>query len=166
MVREHGHGHLLAVDPGNVESAYTLIERPSLRPVEAAKVPNATMRDVVAIYQDCADVYIEMIASYGKPVGATVFETVLEIGRFVECCGGPVSEGGKAHLVYRREVKLHLCDSSAVTDAIIKQALVDRFAPHASNHGKGSKAEPSWFYDFKADIWQAYALAVYAADQC
>ena len=28
----------------------------------------------------------------------------------------------------------------------------------------GTKAEPGWFYGFRADVWQAYALAVYVAD--
>jgi len=41
---------------------------------------------------------------------------------------------------------------------------VDRFAPGESNHGKGTKAEPGWFYGFAKDVWQATALAVYAAD--
>ena len=45
------------------------------------------------------------------------------------------------------------------------QALVDRFAPGQPNHGKGTKAEPGFFYGFRADVWQAFALAVYAADQ-
>lgn len=153
-------GHLLAVDPGNVESAYTLIELPSLRPIEAAKVPNEAMRDVVGLYQDCADVYIEMIASYGMAVGATVFETVLHIGRFVECCGGLAVEGGngKATLVYRRDVKLYLCGTSRATDSNVRQALVDRFGD------KGTKAAPGWFYGFRADIWASYAVGVYAAD--
>ena len=33
------------------------------------------------------------------------------------------------------------------------------------NHGKGTKAQPGWFYGFSADVWQAAALAVYAADK-
>ena len=49
-------------------------------------------------------------------------------------------------------------------DSNIRQALVDRFAPGQPNYGKGTKAQPGWFYGFNADIWQAYALAVYAAD--
>jgi hypothetical protein len=158
--------HLLAIDPGNVESAYVLIRRADLRPIETAKVGNETMRDVVSIYRDCADVYIEMIASYGKPVGVTVFETVLAIGRFVECAGGLTTEpDGRATLLYRRDVKLHLCHDGSAADSHVTQALIDRFAPYERNHGKGVKDAPGWFYGFKADIWQAYALGVYAADR-
>jgi hypothetical protein len=80
------------------------------------------------------------------------------IGRFAE--RSPVTP----ELVYRRDVKLHHCHSAKAKDANITQALIDRFAPGVPNKGKGTKAEPGWFYGFRADIWQSYALAVYVAD--
>ena len=54
---------------------------------------------------------------------------------------------------------------SRAKDANIRQALVDRFAPGQPNHGKGTKDEPGWFHGFRADVWQAYALAVLVADR-
>jgi hypothetical protein len=48
--------------------------------------------------------------------------------------------------------------------ATIGAAIVDRFASGQPNRGKGTKAKPGWFYGFRADIWQAYALAVLVAD--
>jgi hypothetical protein len=83
------------------------------------------------------------------------------IGRFDSW---PTSRPTDPELVYRRDVKLHHCHSAKAKDANITQALIDRFAPGVPNRGKGTKAEPGWFYGFKADIWAAYALAVYVAD--
>jgi hypothetical protein len=102
-----------------------------------------------------------MVASYGMAVGADVFETCVWIGRFVQRLE---QFGVEAELVKRNPVKLHHCHSSKAKDGNIAQALVDRFAPGQPNRGKGTKAKPGWFYGFHADIWQAYALAVYAAD--
>ena len=46
----------------------------------------------------------------------------------------------------------------------MKQALIDRFAPGVPNGGKGivnkKVKQPGWFYGFKGDIWQAYAVGV------
>jgi hypothetical protein len=64
----------------------------------------------------------------------------------------PVRHGDhcrEAELVYRRDVKLHHCHSAKAKDANITQALIDRFAPGVPNRGKGTKAEPGWFYGFK-----------------
>lgn len=150
----------LAIDPGNTESAYALIDGDTRRPIEVAKVANDSLRLVLASQRtQGVPVAIEMVASYGMAVGRDVFETCVWIGRFIECAGA------RTQLIYRRDVKLHHCHSSKAKDANISQALIDRFASGEPNRGKGTKAAPGWFYGFRADIWQAYALAVFIADR-
>jgi hypothetical protein len=46
-----------------------------------------------------ATLAVEMIASYGMPVGREVFDTCLWIGRFVEAWQ---AHGGEYRLIYRR----------------------------------------------------------------
>lgn len=150
---------LLAIDPGNQQSAYCLIDVASRRPLLFAKVPNDELLELIGS-EDSA--VVEMVASYGMAVGADVFETCVWIGRYVQKL---VFEGHEPQLVKRLPIKLHLCHSAKATDANIRQALVDRFALGEPNHGKGTKADPGWFHGFAADVWAAYALAVYAADQ-
>lgn len=156
---------VLAIDPGNTESAYALINTGDCKPVHFEKLPNdrlryALERNALGIAADL--VAIEMVASYGMPVGADVFETCVWIGRFAETIRART--GVDPQLVKRHPVKMHHCHSAKAKDSNIGQALVDRFAPGQRNHGKGTKAEPGWFYGFAKDVWQAYALAVYVAD--
>jgi len=158
---------ILAIDPGNTESGYALIDPVTCRPIEVGKIPNKYLLDRLVDWigseGDVDHVAIEMVASYGMPVGADVFETCVWIGRFrqvVEEYGARVP----CDLVYRKNVKLHLCHTTKAKDANITQALIDRFASGQPNRGKGTKAEPGWFFGFKADIWAAYALATYVAD--
>lgn len=158
--------HVLAIDPGNTESAYAVIDLDTRRPLDIAKRPNA---DVLRVcygygYAEKYDlVAVEMVASYGMAVGAEVFDTCVWIGRFYEALLDGWGDGAP-ELIKRQPVKLHHCHDSRAKDSNITQALVDRFAPGQPNRGKGTKAEPGWFYGFSADIWQAYALAVYVAD--
>lgn len=153
---------ILAIDPGNTESAYCLIDA-DRRPLWFDKVPNDDLlRDWTSLAYRADEVAIEMVASYGMAVGADVFETCVWIGRFIEA--NRRQSGRLPLLVKRHPVKLHHCHSAKAKDSNIRQALVDRFAPGQPNRGKGTKADPGWFYGFRADVWQAYALAVYVAD--
>jgi hypothetical protein len=158
-----GAGPILAIDPGSTHSGIALIEPGTCRPLKVAKMPNADVLDLIRVtgYDHLS---IEMIASYGMAVGKEVFDTCVWIGRFVQHHNNRVAEFADCVLVYRREVKLHHCHSAKAKDANITQALIDRFAYGEPNRGKGTKAEPGWFYGFAADIWQAYALAVHASD--
>ena len=156
---------ILAIDPGNEQSAYALINAADCRPIDVAKIPNVELRRklLTGDFADYIDVTaIEMVASYGMPVGASVFETCVWIGRFQQ--HALTGLGTLPTLTKRQAVKLHHCHSPRATDATVRQALVDRFAAGQPNHGKGTKADPGWFYGFRADVWQAYALAVYVAD--
>lgn len=149
---------ILAIDPGNTESGYALIDSITCEPYDVGKIMNTDLRD--KIMDGGYDyVAIEMIASYGMPVGKEVFETCVWIGRYLE-----VAQTSDVELTYRKDIKLHHCHTTKAKDSNITQALIDRFASGVGNHGKGSKANPGWFYGFKADIWAAYALAVYTAD--
>ena len=159
---------ILAIDPGNTESGFALIDPATCRPIEAGKIPNEDLLRRLhwwlTLDHPPSLVAIEMVASYGMPVGADVFETCVWIGRFAQVCESFGPFGMPCDLVYRKNVKLHLCHTTKAKDANITQALIDRFASGQPNRGKGTKADPGWFFGFKADIWQAYALAVLTAD--
>lgn len=153
---------ILAIDPGPTHSGWVVIDSETMRPIDFDKDDNKHLADLIAVGEfNGSRLAIEMVASYGMPVGAEVFETCVWIGRFLEM----FEDVGEADRVYRKDIKLHLCGTTTAKDANIRQALVDRFAPGQKNHGKGTKDEPGWFHGFHSDIWSAYAIAVYAADQ-
>jgi hypothetical protein len=93
-----------------------------------------------------------MVASYGMPVGREVFETCVWIGRFQQSWRYPEA----VKLVYRRDVKLHLCGNSRAKDANIRQALIDKLGP------VGTKSAPGPLYGVKSHAWAAVAVAVTA----
>lgn len=156
---------ILAIDPGNIQSGVALIRESDLKPLVVEKIDNDALLDnlIMDRYERYDDVEcinyiaIEMIASYGMAVGKTVFDTCVWIGRFIQAFHG---EPIKLQYIYRKDEKMNLCGSMKAKDSNIVQALVDRFAPNTSNKGKGTKKEPGWFYGFKKDIWQAYAVGV------
>ena len=99
---------------------------------------------------------IEMVASYGMPVGKDVFETCVWVGRFTEAV---MQKQSDINYIYRKDVKINLCGMTKARDSNVIQALKDRFGD------KGTKNNPGWFYGFKGDIWQAYAIGVTFLDK-
>lgn len=158
---------ILAIDPGNIESGVVLIRERDLKPLVAEKINNEELLDNLLMdryerfeeTEYISHVAIEMIASYGMAVGKSVFETCVWIGRFIQALeSNYYNESLK--FIYRKDEKMNLCNSMKAKDSNIIQALIDRFAPNTPNKGKGTKKEPGWFYGFKKDIWQAYAVGV------
>lgn len=155
-----GYKLILAIDPGSTESGYVLLDE-NLKPLEFGKFINENIRQElrrnIEKYGHDLKIAIEMVASYGMAVGREVFETCVWIGRFIEMVE---SYNMNAQLIYRKDEKMNLCHSMKANDSTITQALVDRFAYGIRNHGKGTKKEKGWFYGFKKDIWQAYAVGI------
>ena len=146
---------ILAIDPGNTESAYAIVNLPDFQLLEFGKVDNHRLLQDVPVYVGMADHFaIEMVASYGMPVGKDVFETCVWIGRFVQ------RAEKEYHFVYRKDEKVRLCHDSRAKDSNIRQALIDRYAKFDFKNGKGTKKEPDTFYGVSKDVWQAIAVAV------
>jgi hypothetical protein len=106
---------------------------------------------------------IEMIASYGMPVGREVFETCIWIGRMKQVWHRP----DDVMLVYRKDVKLHLCAHPRAKDSNVRQALIDLFP--ATGGGKtpqiGTSKQPGPLYGVSSHAWPALGVAVTALHQ-
>lgn len=150
---------LLAIDPGNEESALLVYDTDLGAPTKWEKLGNyeaLSWIDGVAT-GDVREMRVEMVASYGMAVGASIFDTCYWIGRFCERWHG---HGGYIKRVYRREVKLHLCNSARAKDANVRQALIDRYG--GKEKAIGRKAAPGPLYGMSGDCWSALAVAVTA----
>lgn len=143
---------ILAIDPGPEQSA---VVRWICGRVDCAEIlPNDAVRQSLAFYSaDTLDVVaIEMIACFGMPVGRETFETCLWIGRFME--RSPI----EPRLIYRRDVKLHHCNSAKAKDSNIRQALIDKYG------APGTKKAPGVTYGLKSHLWAAFAIATFVSE--
>lgn len=160
---------VFAIDPGNEQSAWCIMDD-QYNLIEFGKEDNKSVMEKLKEkidlwyvkadfneedkrYIDC--VVIERVASYGMPVGREVFETCEWIGRFAQ----EAEKKTYVDYIYRRDEKLYLCFDSKAKDANIRAALIERFAKHDFKNGRGTKANPDYFYGVKADIWAAIAVA-------
>lgn len=148
---------ILAVDPGTTQSAYVLFEgEDAEKPLRGfGIVENPRILKLMDDYKwKTAHFAVEMIASYGMPVGADVFETCTWIGRFEERWGELCRSR-----VFRKDVKMHLCQSMRAKDGNIRQALIDRYGPGKAA-AVGRKATPGPLYGVSKDVWAALGVAV------
>jgi len=147
---------MIAIDPGQTHSGVVWFR---CGQVERSDVlDNHDFREILSEGGRLEPVAIEMVASYGMPVGKEVFETVLWIGRMVEMAGGL----DRVRLVYRKDVKLHLCGSPRAKDANIRQAIIDRYGGKAEAIGNTKRRGP--LYGVKSHAWSALAVALTASE--
>lgn len=147
---------IIAIDPGNTESAYVVYD--GERVTDSATLDNEVLVNALLSDNTHDELAIEMIASYGMPVGREVFETCVWIGRFIQAWDRDYK------IVYRRDVKLALCGSARAKDGNVRQALIDRFGG-SKRDAVGVKARKGPLYGISGHKWSALAVAVVSSDQ-
>jgi len=151
---------VIGVDPGTDKSAFAEFDGKEV--VSFGLWENEHLLSHPLWQED--HVFVEMIASYGMAVGASVFETCVFIGRCLQVASTArwadwkSPAGGNVTRVYRKDIKLHLCNSPRAKDANVRQALIDRIGPQGTKKNQGPT------YGIKSHEWAAIAVAVYGWD--
>jgi hypothetical protein len=148
---------ILALDPGPTQTGYCFYDGVCV--LACGVLPNDEMLEVVHGTGN-GRLAIEMIASYGMAVGREVFETCVWIGRFQQAWRSPED----VELVYRKDVKLHLCGTNKAKDANVRQALLDLF-PRTGGGATpqvGTKGKPGPLYGISTHAWPALGVAITA----
>ncbi len=146
---------ILAIDPAPETSAFvkwdglSILDFGMFKNIEQPDIKPDLLPDILVI---------EKIESYGMAVGASVFETCIWIGRFIEKWLHGKCKEKPWVLLPRREVKLHLCGSARAKDSNVRTAILDRFG--GKKKAIGNKLNPGLLYGVKNDEWQALALAL------
>lgn len=144
---------LLAIDPGPTVSGVIRVTGTLPRPtiIEHATLQN---RAVLNLVESADDVVIEMVQTYGSPVGQSTFGTCVWVGAFMREFGWPENA---VHLIYRPEVLRTVCLKGNANPAVIRQALIDRYGPDKQT-AIGTRKNPGPLLG--VDVHQRAALAL------
>ncbi len=149
---------VLAIDPGNKTSGWVYMSGQRFLCGESER-DNTTMHSVIEGYRDVEVIAIEWIQSYGMTVGKEVFHTCRWVGRFQQVAD---AIHRPTQLVYRRDVKLHLCQSARAKDGNVRQAILDLYP--ATGGGSrpqiGTKKQPGPLHGVSGHMWPAVRLAL------
>lgn len=151
---------ILGVDTGTLETGWAIYD------TETHTVPFMGVDDNEVVLNEVLEQYeydvasLEMVASYGMPVGATTFETVYWIGRFAERAE---AKGKKVVRYYKKtDINPTICFNSKVKDTHIRRAILDFFPK--TGGGKepsiGTKAKKGVLFGIKSHIFPALAVAL------
>lgn len=153
---------ILAIDPGNKTSSWVLLETAAGWPPrledfyldEANLMLEARLRQHTIRWQAVA---IEMVRSYGRPVGADIFETCVWIGRFEAAIDHAAISRVR---LGRKEVLSTLgVKGRGAGDKEVRARLLEIYGPDA----KGNKRAPGRLYGVTEDVWSALAVGVACA---
>lgn len=137
--------NILGIDPGNTQSAWVVYDTENKGIIVKGIEDNERLLGNLR-YMNTLNVkpFIEMVASYGMTVGKEVFDTVFWIGQFYR---EMVLAEMNPSLIYRKEVKLILCNDLRAKDKNIRQACLDRLG---KDRCKG----------IAKDMWSALAICL------
>jgi hypothetical protein len=162
---------ILAIDPGSEQSGWVFFD--GERVVDSGVAANVTalswlreggtMRWPNPSFPAGTLLAIEMMLARGMPTSNDEFRTLVWIGRFQQAWHDPDA----VRLVYRKDVKMHLCGSMRAKDPNVRAALIELFP--ATGGGKtpqiGTKGQPGPLYGVSSHAWPALGVAITARHQ-
>ncbi len=147
------NNRILGIDPGPLQSAYCILENDIVSASEKEIISNKKLLEIISgMYWRKPLIAIELIQSYGMPVGRETFETCIWIGRYIEMA---THHEMQYQLYARPSIKSAITGIARAKDADVRRALILRY-------GGTKKGEP--LHGVKKDIWSALAVATYCAD--
>lgn len=153
---------VLAIDPGPTTSGFCLYDTVGVVRDSGSRLNNEMLGLITSTHADM--LAIERVQSFGMAVGKEVFESCEWIGEFR---GLWRARGMTAVLVYRKDVKMHLCGTSRAKDGNVRQAIIDLFPP--TGGGKtpqiGTKSLPGPLYGVSSHAWAALGVALTATQR-
>lgn len=150
---------ILGIDPGTTESGWVIYDTEKHSIIDKGILDNERVLDSISVF-DFDVLSIEMVASYGMPVGKETFETVYWIGRFAEKAR---SFGICVERYYKKtDINPAICFNSNVKDAMIRRALLDMFPKTGggSEPSIGTKKQPGPLYGINSHMFPALAVAL------
>lgn len=138
---------ILSIDPGTKQSAYLILDNNTIS--DFGIIENNELRQKLLTIQ-CDVLAIEMFASYGMKVGASVFDTCVWIGRFVQTI---TDRNIPFEMIYRKQVKMQVCGKMQANDSSIRAKMIEIFGEQGTKKNKGAT------YGISKDIWSALAIA-------
>ena len=161
--------NILALDPGTTQTGWAIVAD-DMRVLEHGITQNNVVLSRISNHATeggfdfkIDGVATEMIASYGMPVGREVFETCIWIGRFMQAWRSPE----KVIIVYRKDVKMHLCGTTRAKDTNVRQAIIDLYEPTGggSTPQIGTTKQPGPLYGVSSHVWPAIGVGIVAHHQ-
>lgn len=155
---------ILAIDPGPEISTYLVWDGKQI--LEKATVPNLKLMDLLDFdnnyhrFKSELDINfqaIEMVESWGMPMGNDTIETAYWVGIFGRTMG---------LTLFRRfsssEIRLFLCGTKKAKPSNLKTAIINRVDPmrRFGKYGKGTIKNPGPLFGVSDHDWAALALAV------
>lgn len=160
----------MSIDPGTTHSSYVTLLDGVIMCQEDVENHEMLVRIMDLQFSGEEEIACEMVAHYGQgmAVGKEVFETCVWIGRFLQ---EAEHNNIPFHLVYRSQVKQHLCGNAKAKDGNVRQALIDLLGPQTIKepvekiNRKGVKkivykTTPGPTYGVSEHRWQALAVGI------
>ncbi len=156
---------IIGIDPGPIESGYVIIDVKDPQFMQMDNINNydlANYLPFLVVNNAPVKFAIEIIESFGMPIGKSTMDTIEWIGKFTYIIENIIGkqQNIECHRIGRREVKLILCGVITAKSKHINESLRNRYGYYGSGvTGKGTKADPGPLYSISEHTWPALAVA-------